>query len=89
LLIEVEGFRWSASSSLFARWFVFPTALPQCLRPQSQQQFDQCDLLDVRDSKLWPFEAANDPNQPLDTLPEPEQNRVLTGIYDRMKKAIQ
>jgi hypothetical protein len=27
LLTEIEGFPWSASSSFFARWFCFPTAL--------------------------------------------------------------
>jgi len=43
----------------------------------------------VADSDLSPFEAVNDPNQPLDTLTEPEQNRVLKRIYDRMKEAVQ
>jgi TIR domain len=43
----------------------------------------------VADSELSQFQAANDPNQPLDTLPEPEQNRVLTSIYERMKEAVQ
>ena len=42
-------------------------------------------------SKL--IQAANDPEQPLDTLTEPEQNRVLKSIYesiyDRMKEAVQ
>jgi hypothetical protein len=43
----------------------------------------------VGDSELSRFQAANDPNKPLDTLPEPAQNTVLTDIYNRMKKAIQ
>jgi hypothetical protein len=43
----------------------------------------------VADSELSQFQAANDPNQPLDTLTEPEQNRVLTSIYNRMKEAVQ
>jgi hypothetical protein len=43
----------------------------------------------VHDSELSRFQAANDPKQPLDTLTEPEQNRVLKSIYDRMKEAVQ
>ena len=42
----------------------------------------------VYDSELSRFQAANDPKQPLDTLTEPEQNRVLTRIYDRMKEVV-
>jgi len=41
------------------------------------------------DSELSRFQAANDPNQPLDTLAEPEQNKVFTNIYKRMKEAVQ
>jgi TIR domain len=43
----------------------------------------------VGDSELSRFQAANDPNKPLDTLPESAQATVLTEIYNRMKKAIQ
>jgi hypothetical protein len=43
----------------------------------------------VTDSELKWVQAANDPKQPLDTLTEPEQNRVLTSIYERMKEAVQ
>lgn len=43
----------------------------------------------VADSELSRFQAANDPKQPLDTLTEPEQARVLTSIYHRMKEAVQ
>ncbi len=43
----------------------------------------------VDDSGLARFQAANDPNHPLDTLPVPDQNRVLKEIYDRMKQAVQ
>jgi hypothetical protein len=35
------------------------------------------------------FQAANDPQQPLDSLSASEQNRVLKQIYDRMKDAVQ
>jgi hypothetical protein len=42
----------------------------------------------VDDTELSRFQAANDPKQPLDTLTEPEQNRVLKNIYDRMKEAV-
>jgi hypothetical protein len=43
----------------------------------------------VKDSELSRLQAANDPEQPLDTLTEPEQNRVLVSIYNRMKEAVQ
>ena len=43
----------------------------------------------VKDSDLSRYQAANDPTQPLDTLTEPEQNRVLTSIYNQMKEAVQ
>jgi hypothetical protein len=42
----------------------------------------------VDDTELAQFQAANDPKQPLDSLPEAEQNRVLKSIYDRMKEAV-
>ena len=43
----------------------------------------------VEDSEIARFQAANDPSQPLDSLSEPDQNRVLKQIYDRMKQAVQ
>jgi len=43
----------------------------------------------VHDSELSRFQAANDPEHPLDTLPEPQQNSVLKSIYDQMKKAVE
>lgn len=43
----------------------------------------------VHDSELSQFQAANDPEHPLDSLTEPLQNRILTSIYDRMKEAVQ
>jgi hypothetical protein len=43
----------------------------------------------VNDSELSQFQAANDPEHPLDSLDEPEQNRILQSIYDQMKKAVQ
>lgn len=42
----------------------------------------------VSDSELARYQAANDPKQPLDTLPEPEQNRVFFDIYERLKAAL-
>ena len=42
----------------------------------------------VDDSEIGRFQAANDPNQPLDSLSSSEQNRVLKQIYDRMKDAV-
>jgi len=43
----------------------------------------------VDDSEIGRFQAANDPQQPLDCLSAAEQNRVLKQIYDRMKDAVQ
>ena len=43
----------------------------------------------VGDSAIGSFQAANDPNKPLDMLTEPEQHQVLKKIYDRMKEAVQ
>jgi hypothetical protein len=43
----------------------------------------------VNDSPLAPFQAVNDPAHPLDSLAEPDQNRVLTQIYNRMKEAVE
>src|SRR5882724_2488078 len=41
---RLRVFFWSGSSSLFARWFVSSGSYSYpCMRPQSQQQFDQCD----------------------------------------------
>ena len=42
----------------------------------------------VDDSEIGRFQAANNPQQPLDSLPASEQNRVLKQIYDRMKNAV-
>jgi hypothetical protein len=42
----------------------------------------------VNDSEIAKYQAANDPNRPLDTLPEPEQNRVFMTIYERLKAAL-
>jgi hypothetical protein len=43
----------------------------------------------VDDSEIGRVQAANDPQQPLDSLSVSEQNRVLKQIYDRMKEATQ
>jgi hypothetical protein len=43
----------------------------------------------VDDSEIGRFQAANDPQHPLDSLPDSEQNRVLKEIYLRMKDAVQ
>jgi hypothetical protein len=43
----------------------------------------------VDDSVIGRFQAAHNPLEPLDTLSEPDQNRVLKQIYDRMKQAVQ
>ena len=43
----------------------------------------------VSDSEIGRFQAANDPQRPLDSLSPSDQNRVLKEIYDRMKDAVQ
>ncbi len=43
----------------------------------------------VEDSEFARYQAANDPKQPLDLLPESEQAQVFKKIYDRMKEAVQ
>jgi len=43
----------------------------------------------VADSEIARFQAANNPQQPLDSLPPSEQNRVMKDVYDRMKAAMQ
>ncbi len=43
----------------------------------------------VDDSEIARYQSANDPKQPLDTLPESEQAQVLKKIYERMKEAVQ
>jgi hypothetical protein len=42
----------------------------------------------VGDSVLYRYEAANDPKQPLEMLAEPQQNLVLTQIYEKIKAAV-
>lgn len=40
------------------------------------------------DSPLATIQGANPPGQPLDLLPEPEQNKVLADLYRRLKDAV-
>ncbi|MEK8049609.1 toll/interleukin-1 receptor domain-containing protein [Ideonella sp. DXS22W] len=40
------------------------------------------------DSPLAKIQGANPPGQPLDLLPEPEQNRVLAELYRKLKDAV-
>jgi hypothetical protein len=40
------------------------------------------------DSPLAKFQGANSPSKPLDLLSEPEQNKVLVEIYEKMKEAV-
>ena len=42
----------------------------------------------VSDTEIARYQAANDPGNPLDTLPEAQQNRVLTDIYEKIKQAV-
>ena len=40
------------------------------------------------DSPFAKFQGANSPGKPLDLLSEPEQNKVFTDIYKKMKNAV-
>lgn len=42
----------------------------------------------IEDSPLAKFQGAISPNSPLDLMREPEQNRVLKEIYQKMKTAV-
>lgn len=42
----------------------------------------------VKDSPIFKFQAANDPERPLEMLDEPQQNKVLTEIYEKIKTAL-
>lgn len=42
----------------------------------------------VDDTEIKKYEAANNPDEPLNTLPPPQQDKVLKEIYDRMKKVV-
>ncbi|HTS35243.1 MAG TPA: toll/interleukin-1 receptor domain-containing protein [Candidatus Solibacter sp.] len=41
----------------------------------------------VEHSPIYQFQAANDPAHPLETLDEPQRNKVLVEIYKRIKEA--
>jgi hypothetical protein len=40
------------------------------------------------DSPLAKIQGANAPSEPLDLMPESEQNKVFAGIYKKMKEAV-
>jgi hypothetical protein len=42
----------------------------------------------VKDSPVFRFQAANDPERPLEMLDEPQRNKVLTEIYEKIKTAL-
>lgn len=42
----------------------------------------------VNDTPIAEYQAANDPENPLDMLPEPQQNRVFMKIYDQIKTVV-
>lgn len=37
---------------------------------------------------IYQFQAANDPDHPLELLDEPQQNVVLTQVYEKVKAAL-
>lgn len=43
----------------------------------------------VNDTPIAAYQAANDPDNPLDMLPEALQNRVLTDIYEKIKSVVE
>jgi hypothetical protein len=42
----------------------------------------------IADSPLAKFQGAISPSSPLDLMSVPEQNKVLTEIYQKMKAAV-
>jgi len=43
----------------------------------------------VKDNReIYRLQALNDPAHPLDSLPEPQQKKVLTDIYEKLKKMV-
>jgi hypothetical protein len=42
----------------------------------------------LADTELARFQSANSPEHPLDLMSEPEQNKALKTIYDKMKAAV-
>jgi hypothetical protein len=42
----------------------------------------------VKDSVIFKFQAANDPERPLEMLDEPQRNKVFTEIYEKIKAAL-
>ncbi len=42
----------------------------------------------VKDSVIFKFQAANDPERPLEMLDGPQQNMVLNQIYEKIKAAL-
>jgi hypothetical protein len=42
----------------------------------------------LEDSPLARFQGANRPDTPLDLLTEPEQNKIFTEIYRKMRAAV-
>jgi TIR domain len=96
--IEIEKALQSASMAIFlvsqsflASDFIAHQELPPLLEKAKSQGLTiiwiAVSASTVRDSVLSQFQAANDPENPLDAIPKPERNKVLVKIYDQVMKA--
>jgi hypothetical protein len=95
---EIEKALQSASMAIFlvsqsflASDFIAHQELPPLLEKAKSQGLTiiwiAVSASTVRDSVLSQFQAANDPENPLDAIPKPERNKVLVKIYDQVMKA--
>jgi internalin A len=95
---EIEKALQSASMAIFlvsqsflASDFIAHQELPPLLEKAKNQGLSiiwiAVSASTVRDSVLSRFQAANDPDNPLDAIPKPERNKVLVKIYDQVMKA--
>jgi TIR domain len=95
---EIEKALQSASMAIFlvsqsflASDFIAHQELPPLLEKAKNQGLTiiwiAVSASTVRDSVLSQFQAANDPENPLDAIPKPERNKVLVKIYDQVMKA--
>ena len=95
---EIEKALQSASMAIFlvsqsflASDFIAHQELPPLLEKARNQgltiMWIAVSASTVNDSVLKAYQAANDPEHPLDDLPKPQRNKVLVDIYDKIKKA--
>jgi hypothetical protein len=75
--------------SVFIREKELPPLLERASKGGCQVFWIAVSASTVEDSEMAKYQAANNPKQPLDRLPQAELNEALKSIYDRMKEAVQ